>query len=149
MTRRTARRTLPLLLAAALLCAAACAGTPVENEHVSCTAALSAPSFRRGDTAAIRVVLTPARGIHLNGSPLPSLRFDPGSVVLARGGAEAAVGVNGYLESDVVQHVTIRKDAPRGKHVLRGTLTYYYCSDTEGWCTRYQQALELTLTITR
>ena len=149
MAQRTARLKLPVFLAAAFVCAAACAGTPEENEHVSCTATLSAPSFRRGDTAAIRVVLTPARGIHLNGSPLPSLRLDPGSVVLARGGAEAAVGAQGYLESDVVQHVTIRKDAPRGKNVLRGTVTYYYCSDTEGWCMRYKQALELSLTITR
>jgi hypothetical protein len=142
---------LPGILAAALLCAAAHAGTPEGNNHVTCTATLSARSFRGGDTAAIRVVLKPAPGIHVNGSPLPSLRLAPGSVAVAHGSAEAAVNASGYLVADsaVIQRVSIRKDAPRGTHVLRGSVTYYFCSDTEGWCMRDQQPLELSLTITR
>jgi hypothetical protein len=151
MRRHVVRHTLLGLIATALVCATSLAGTPGDTEHVACRASLSASTFRRGDTGEIRIVLTPAAGIHVNGSPLPSLRLAPGAVAVAQGAVDAAVNARGYLTGDstVVQRIGIRKDAPRGTHVLRGTITYYYCSDTEGWCMRSQQALELSLTITR
>jgi hypothetical protein len=138
-------------ISATLFCAAAYSGTPAANEHVACRATLSALSFRSGDTGEIRVILTPASGIHVNGSPAPHVRLAPGSVAAATGGTEAGVAANGYLDSGstIVQRFAIRRNAPAGTHVLRGTLTYYYCSDAEGWCMRRSQELELSLTITR
>lgn len=151
MTRRAALYTLPCFLSAMLFCTVARSRTPAANEYVACRATLSAPSFRSGDTGEIRVALTPASGIHLNGSPMPEVRLARGSVAAVTGKTGAAVNAKGYLEpgSTVVQRFTIRKDASRGTHLMRATLTYYYCSDTEGWCMRFHQELELSLKITR
>jgi hypothetical protein len=126
-------------------------GTPERNEHVRCDASLSASSFRRGASGEIRMLLTPEAGIHVNGSPPPEVILAPGSVATVEGSVGLTPDSAGYLRpgAPVVQRIAIPGNAPRGKHHLRGTLTYYYCSDTEGWCMQFRQQFELRLTIIR
>jgi len=119
-----------------LVLAAAAAGVGVE--------AIFVPPAKPGAEAAIAVTLTPeADGIVVNEKPGPRLSLDPTQLVLVDRQPPRAAGSNAadpsqakYLDPQVPVRfpVTIAPGAPRGTHVVRGTLTFFYCSKAEGWC---------------
>ena len=49
----------------------------------------------------------------------------------------------------VKQQFQLSPGAPHGPVTLKGTLTYYFCSDKEGWCSKYKQPVEIALTVRR
>jgi hypothetical protein len=52
-----------------------------------------------------------------------------------------------YLDPSkaIVQRFTVDTPPRSGPVTLKGILTYYYCSDAEGWCSRFRQPFTVTL----
>jgi hypothetical protein len=102
------------------------------------------PPAKPGADAAIAVMLEPqAAGIVVNEKPAPRLSLDPLQTVLvdrqtprAAGGGEIDPSQARHLDPSVPVRfvVAIAPGTPRGTHTVRGTVTFFYCSKTEGWC---------------
>jgi len=57
----------------------------------------------------------------------------------------------GYLDTKrpIKYSFTLDNKIKKGKHTLKGTVRYFFCSDTEGWCNRSSQPIQLTFTVTQ
>lgn len=122
-----------LALALALLGA----GAP----HVDVTAAYVPAS--KGSPAAIAVVLQPREAtVRVNESPAPRLKLDAAQSILVDKQAPAkSMGADPAAEAryldplvPVLFPVAVQAKAPAGTHPVKGIVTYFYCSKTEGWC---------------
>ena len=129
----------------------AVAGDSSSNEYVRFDARLSKVTLAPGARAKIIFTLTPAEGIHINAEPPPAFTLDSMSIATLVGAPSMEKDNRGYLAKDAPlrQSLVIAKNTATGPGSLRGELVYYYCSDTQGWCMRYRQPVELTLTIGR
>jgi hypothetical protein len=129
---------------AALLCLFALAAPPRADgqdasEHLKITLELSSDTIAAGGASEILLSFHPKKGFHVNAVPPVGFALDSGSVAaLADTVVVARDTGTGYLDvrSKVRQPFTVAKTAPRGRSELKGQLTYYYCSDEEGWCRR-------------
>ncbi|MBM4167174.1 MAG: hypothetical protein FJ218_09705 [Ignavibacteria bacterium] len=45
------------------------------------------------------------------------------------------------------QEFLVKTNALKGKHIIRGTFIYMFCSEDEGWCNRFVQPFEVSLEI--
>jgi hypothetical protein len=113
------------------------------NQYVSCTYKLSTPSLKPGGSGHLLVSLKPVKGIHINLKPVMSVRFDSLSEVRPNGDPEIPKKGE-YLDAAGNIRIPIVLPASRkpGSAALRAELTYYYCSDAEGWCSRFKQPIE-------
>ena len=122
------------------------------NSYVRTDVSLSRQAIHAGDVGAIVVTLAPVKGIHVNVRPQVAIAvFTEGIVALEGTSAQSTDSSTGFLATDVPVQQTFRvlRDVPPGDYVIRGTCTYYFCSDAEGWCTKFSQPVELTLTVMR
>jgi hypothetical protein len=118
----------------------ALAALPAANAHVKATATYVPPA--RGAEATIAVQLTPVDPqVRVNEDPAPRLKLDAGQQVLQdkpvpRRSPRPVPGETRYLDPavPVAFPVTVAASAGRGEHTVKGTVTYFYCSKTEGWC---------------
>jgi hypothetical protein len=97
----------------------------------------------KGASASIAVTIEPQDpAVHVNESPGPRLKLDASQAVLLDKQAPARVtGADPAAEAryldpmvPVFFPVAVQPGAPRGSHSVKGTVTYYFCSKTEGWC---------------
>jgi hypothetical protein len=97
----------------------------------------------KGTSASIAVTLQPEdTALHVNESPGPRLKLDPAQTILLDKQAPARVtGADPAAEAryldpmvPVLFPVAVQPGAARGVHSVKGTVTYYFCSKTEGWC---------------
>ena len=106
--------------------------------------AIFVPAAKAGADAAIAVTLTPeAAGIVVDERPAPRLSLDPLQTVLldkqpprAANAGEADPSHPRYLDPSVPVKfpVAVAPGAPRGTHMVHGSVTFYFCSKVEGWC---------------
>ena len=96
------------------------------------------------------ITFKPVEGIHINLQPALSFSLDSASLATLSGGLALPKG-GPYLNTSapVMQRFTISGKARPGRLMLKGTLTYFYCSDKEGWCSRFKQPVEIALTVRR
>jgi len=121
-----------------------------DNPAVQCTVTVSQPRFRAGTTGRVFISLKPKEGIHVNLNPPIQIRLDST-------GLFAFVGTPGIPKIDsqfnaskpVVLPFELSKNARLGSHSVRGTIAYFYCSDIEGWCSRFKQPIEIKITVAR
>ena len=128
------------------------AGEWKENTYVRTVVLLSHQTMRPGEKGEILVTFMPIDGIHVNVRPPVKIRVDSGKILSLNGAIKQSVdGSTGYLAPGVPVKQAFRIDAHAraGEYGIKGTCTYFFCSDTEGWCTRFSQPIELTLTITK
>jgi len=156
------------ILVCALLCALACAllfGEPAltagsgggdqrqaGNEFVSIDIRLEQPSGKAGGRGRIVIWLKPKKGIHVNATPPLDLRLEKEGVGSLSGKLEYATAKHDtalYLDhwKPVKQSFLISPTLKPGVVALKGTFTFFYCSDAEGWCSRLKQPIDLKLTI--
>jgi hypothetical protein len=119
--------------------------------------AIFVPPPKGGAEAAIAVTLTPeADGIVINEKPAPQLGLDPLQTVLvdkqpprAAGSGESDPSQAKYLDPLVPLRfpVAIAPGAARGTHMVRGTVTFYYCSKVEGWCKKGTSAIAVNVSV--
>lgn len=137
--------TLAVLLLSAHLFAA-------ENQYVKCTIAVKPKVLKRGAQGTLVVTLLPKSGIHINLTPSPVVTLDS-MAGIAAAGQPAIPKMSGkpYLNPSkpITQPFRLGVSAKGDTANIRGTLTYFYCSDSEGWCSRYKQPIDLKVAIGR
>jgi hypothetical protein len=115
------------------------------------------PPGSANDAAAIAVTLTPKdRAIVVNERPAPRLSLDPGQTVLIdkqlprlSSGAPVDPAQARYLDPRIPVRfpVALAPSAPRGTHLVRGSVTFYYCSKSEGWCKKGTSEIAVDVTV--
>lgn len=121
-----------------------------ENPHVKLESRLASTIVKPGGTGEIILSLTPAEGIHINTDPTLEVELEKSRYVHPVGITSLTKDIKtGYLDANRPVRFAFRlsKDAAKGKHVLKGTVRYFYCSDVEGWCNRFEQPLELSIVV--
>ena len=147
------KRTLVIvsILTAALSHPAYCGKTPrSSNEYVTYSATVKQKSMKPGSTGVLLFTLRPNNGIHINLTPPITVTFDSSGVAAANG-ALTVPKANEYLDASkpITQSFTLSRDVKPGSLPIRGTLTYFYCSDAEGWCSKFKQSVECTVKVAR
>lgn len=145
------------ILIAAIFLAANPASTikgedPARNTFVTFRATVAEKRVAPGDTATIRFTLQPAKGIHINLDPPMNLELDSLPVVSSHGKLILPHDTStGYLDLRTPVSVSLKlsKSLKAGKHPLKGVLTYYFCSDAQGWCRKFKQPFEVFVTVGR
>lgn len=127
-------------LAVALLVLAPAAGLAT-GEHFNVSAAYVPPA-KPGASGAVAVAfLSSDPDVRINQEPAPRLKLDPAQTVLVDRQPAAvrkaeSVGEPKYLDTTlpVSFPVSLNPKAPKGEQMVKATVTYFYCSKTEGWC---------------
>lgn len=122
--------------------------------HVGLEASFAAPAHG-SSSAAILVHFVPlSEGVRVNQEPAPRLRLETAGILLdrqppARRTAPIDPDFARYVEpSEAVRFpVAVDPAAPRGQHVVRATVTYSYCSKTQGWCRKGNEPVEVLVDI--
>jgi hypothetical protein len=136
---------------ALLLALALGASTPV-----SVTATYVPPAHGAEATVAVQIVPgDPA--IHVNEDPAPRLALDAQQQVLSDkprpaaspGARKAPAGEGRYLDPavPVAFPVLLRSGVAAGEHAVKGTVTYFYCSKSEGWCRKGQADVTVSVRV--
>jgi hypothetical protein len=125
---------------------------PAENQYVKFSASIRDKHLRPGTTTGLVVRLKPVRGIHINGRPPVEIKIDSSSTISSVGKIDVPRDSStGFIDPHrpVTVPITLSKNLKPGLMTVKGTLTYYYCSDAEGWCSRFKQPVEFTITIVK
>ncbi len=133
----------PVCAAAALVWLACFTPAPAQvaapDPHVRITVSALSDTLAPGSASELRIDFKPSKGFHVNAVPPMAVEFDSGSAALHGGKIVIPSDTaTGYLDPGlpVRQPFSLSKSPGRGRSTLAGTLTYYYCSDEEGWCRR-------------
>jgi hypothetical protein len=111
---------------------------------------LANDTIQPGGKGTILVLFTPIDGIHINVDPPFTLTIEKNLFISLKGDPEiSADKESGFLSTatPIQQRFYVSKRARSGRHIIKGTIIYYFCSDTEGWCTKFAQPLSLKLNI--
>ncbi len=125
---------------------------PANNKYVRFSVRLGQPSLKRGGTGTLLFRLAPQAGIHINTVPPIAFTLDESSGIALTGKLQHAtvtVDTSVFLDTSktIRQSFTVAPSVKPGRQMLKGTLTYFYCSDAEGWCSRYKQPVEITIAV--
>ena len=153
MKKNAAIKSLVLIIAAiAIFIAAANSGEKAAavNSYVKCALEVKKKSLKPGEKGELFISLQPVKGVHINLTPPMSVSFDSLGEIQASGTMEIPKKET-FL--DITKRIRIpfvlSPASKAGTATLKATLTYYYCSDAEGWCSRFKQPLEVTMTVAK
>lgn len=127
-----------------------CADQKKINEFVDVKLSLKQKVVKPGSTCDLLIRFKPKQGIHINFEPPISVKFDSTTylnkidkLIIPRKPKQE------YLDTkqELVQKFSIANDTPTGDIVLKGTLIYFYCSGSDGWCSRYKHPFEVSVKI--
>lgn len=123
-------------------------GEKSENEYVDVTITLKPKEVKSGGKVQLLVTFKPQKGIHINLDPPIEFEFDKELVINGKAKIPK-MKKDDYLntEKPLIQNLRIKKNLSPGTHTIKGKLNYFYCSDTEGWCSRFSQPINLNITI--
>ena len=118
------------------------------NPYVSCKFEVNKKSFRPGSKGELLITLTPVKGIHINLAPAITVELDSGGTIVKRGTAQIP-GKEKFLDvtKSIRQPFFVSPSGGPAKVAIKGTITYYYCSDAEGWCSKFKQPFELSIIV--
>ena len=111
---------------------------------------------KKGVSPAVVVSLQPLEpDIRVNENPAPRLKLDAAQKVLVYEPPDKASGTfpdpanPRYLDPEVPVRfeVGLAKGAPQGAHLVKATVTYFYCSKRQGWCRKGTEDVELAVTV--
>lgn len=99
----------------------------------------------------IKLFLSPNDGIHINTEPMFELKLEKDSHFELAGDPRFAKNEKEYLDTGkpIEYTVKVKNGIPPGKYSLTAKFYYFYCSDKEGWCNRFTQPIDLTITVTK
>jgi hypothetical protein len=141
------------LAAAALLALVPIAGLATD-EHFNVSAAYVPPAKAGAPGAVAVAFLSADADVRINQEPAPRLKLDPAQTVLvdrqpaAARKAESA-GEPKYLDTTLPVNfpVSLNPKAPKGEQMVKGTVTYFYCSKAEGWCRKGTADVEVPVSV--
>lgn len=138
------------------------AARAVAGEDVKITAKAVKDTVRAGQEARLLFRMQPREGIHVNVVPpisldlidaknftLPAKKFKPDSA------SKTLTTKDGYEIFDprhaqpVWFAVKVEKGAKPGRYPVKAKLTYYYCSDAEGWCRFTNEEFVINLVVVK
>ena len=148
MHRTIITTTLALFIAATLSFAGESPAS--SNEYVKCTVGLRQRMLKAGATGTILITLEPKKGIHINLTPPISVALDSTGVVVASSTRELPK-VKTYLDTSkpIKYSFTLSGALKPGPQVISGVLTYFYCSDADGWCSKFKQPINLKIDVVK
>lgn len=120
------------------------------NEFVDVQLTLSRKEARPGSTLDLVVKFKPKEGIHINLDPPVSLKFDSSAFLSKVEKLKMPKQNKGeYLDTkkELVQKFSLSKNIKAGEIALKGTLVYFYCSASEGWCSRFKHPFEIKVKV--
>jgi len=120
------------------------------NPNVGVWTHVSRATFKPGDTGEITITIAPAEGYHVNANPPVEFGLDAPKTIMLKGVLSQVTDKNnGYLStrSPLRQTFYVPSTVKPGAHTLKGMVTYFYCSDVEGWCQRFRQPIALSFTV--
>ena len=125
---------------------------PGENKYVKFSIAMKQRELKAGAKGLLLIELKPQAGIHINLEPPIDLTVEDSSLV--RLSEKLTVSkikkdTSEYLDPSkpIKQSFTVSKHAKPGVARLAGILTYYYCSDADGWCSRFKQPIDMKINV--
>ena len=125
-------------------------GNEKKNEHVNVEIKFNKKQLKAGDTAQLTVKFIPKRGIYINANPPIDLKIDSSDTIIVKSKPEIpSSGKSDYFDvtKSIKQSFTLSKKLKTGTVSLRGTLTYFYCSNTDGWCRKYKHPIDMKIKI--
>jgi hypothetical protein len=123
-----------------------------ENKYVKVRVALASDTVRTGSRSTILITLSPSNGIHINVDPAVEVTLEKNKFVTLDGEPEMSTDKEtGFLATSapVEQQIDINALARPGRYVVKGTIVYYFCSDAQGWCTKFAQPFSLRVNVTK
>jgi len=120
------------------------------NEYVQVSISTDKKIFKADTFGEIIIKFQPKDGIHINLDPPFSINLDSTAVIKASGKPFFKKdNKTQYLDvsKPVKQKFSIPKNIKPGEHKIKGMLIYFYCSNAEGWCSRFKQPFELDIRI--
>ena len=122
-----------------------------ENEHVKLISKISTDSVKSGKTFSISFKFNPSDKIKINSEPEIEFHLEINNLIKFESQSLPKVDSLGYIktESEIIFNFQARENIKQANTKIIGTLVYYYCSQNEGWCSKYKQKIEFPITITK
>lgn len=120
------------------------------NEYVRLEVHPTSTIIRPGTSAVVEFRLVPVEGIHVNVDPPVKFSLDSAAGISLDGEPVMTTDSStGYLSTRVPVHqrIMLGKQVAPGRISVKGTLTYFFCSDSEGWCNRRKEPVEFTILV--
>jgi len=150
LTSRIGKPALLSILSVFMLTVASRSGAQEAGEHLKISLETASDTLSAGATSEILLTFRPRKGFHVNAVPPMGFAVDSGALATL---ADTIIihrdTATGYLDTrqKVRQTFSIVESPATGPYKLNGTLTYYYCSDAEGWCRREKTPFSLPIYI--
>ena len=120
------------------------------NEFVECTVSTRPSTLKPGATGMLFITLKPKKGIHVNLTPPLSVIIDSSDVVAASAKREIPKAKKYLNTAKPIRYTfTLSPTARTGEATIKGTLTYFYCSDAEGWCSKFTLPIAQKITVVK
>jgi hypothetical protein len=144
---------LPFLLIFASLLAVG-GPPPPENQYVKFRASVRQPHLRAGAKGLLLIKLEPQAGIHINLEPPMTLKLADSTTITLGPAMEFSTIKKDTLRfldasKPIRQSFIVLKRAKPGAATLSATLTYFYCSDADGWCSRFKQPVDVKVQVVK
>ena len=123
---------------------------PAENEYVKFNIALKEKRLSPGSKGHLLISLKPKKGVQIPINPPMDVKLESSNAIISVGKLEIPKSKKKpYVESalPVKLSFTFSKTVQPGVVPIKGVLTYYYCSDAEGWCSKFKQPIELMINV--
>lgn len=123
---------------------------PKTNRYVAFNISVSEKKLKAGGKGAFLITLTPQKGIHVNLTPPMNFTLDSSGIVAELGKIQPTAKET-LLDASkpVLQPFVLTSKASPGSSILHGTLVYFYCSDSEGWCSKFSQPFDVKVTVVK
>ena len=123
-------------------------GIDPANEYVGFSISLKEKSVKAGGSGTLLISLQPQKGIHVNVNPPITIAFDSSDIVAPVGKLEIP-RIDTLLNTSkpIKQTIRVSRQVKSGTAAIKGTITYFYCSESEGWCSRFKQPFDVAIKV--
>lgn len=94
------------------------------------------------DRVVFSIFLSPMDGIHVNSEPKPDVKFDNPNIEILNIKFEKTG--KDYIDTSKPIKIDLKLKS-KAITTLNGEFTYFYCSETEGWCSKGTNKFEIKL----
>lgn len=127
------------------------AGASSPNEYVRLEVRPASTTMHPGANGILEFRFFPTDGIHVNVDPPVVFSLDSGVVAVVVKGKPVMTtdAKTGFLSTmtPVTQEIVVGTRAATGPLTVKGTVTYFFCSDSEGWCNRQKEPVEFMIMV--
>lgn len=120
------------------------------NEYVKTSISFQSKVNKIGGKGTLNISFKPNKGIYIHAEPEVEVELDSNIVIIEK--VQLSTEENGdYLDikKPVKANFKIRNNLKEGTYKLKGSLIYFYCSEKEGWCSRFKQPINLNLKVVK